>query len=80
MDFDFKITVWERVTVPEDMEQTILDKIKNGEIQNSCDIKDLVPEAVVDLLHDTESQMLPEENDNLCTIDVMENGESIYQN
>jgi len=38
MDFDFKITTWERVNVPQEKEQEILEAIKAGEITSSNDI------------------------------------------
>jgi len=82
MKFDFKVTGWERVTVPEDKEQLVLDAIKNGTVETSSDVYDLLDDDGVDyeVLDDCNEQMTVEENGNQATIEVRENGDVIHNN
>ena len=32
MQFDFKVTSWQRITVPQEQEEKVLDAIKRGDI------------------------------------------------
>jgi hypothetical protein len=79
---DFKITTWERVSVPDDQLESIIEQIKSGEITNSsdliCECEDATFEGTID---DTQEQMTPSENDGQCTIDVFnDSGDSIFNN
>jgi len=38
MEFDFKVTVWRRVTVPTHLEELVLEKIKDGTIATDDDL------------------------------------------
>ena len=73
MYVDFKVTTWERVQIPEEIKEDVLNKIKTGEINSaddifsefdhenlSCDVIDEIP---------TE-QMSVEENGGSSTIEV----------
>jgi hypothetical protein len=80
MDFDFKITTWERITVPEEHEQKILEKIKSGEITTSNDIFDLFEDSQMNILSEVEEQMSVEENGGCSTIEVFDGTKRIYQN
>lgn len=42
MRFDFKITAWETVTIPEELQNAVLEKIKKGEINNSHEMYDFL--------------------------------------
>lgn len=86
MQFDFKITTWERITVEPKDEQKVLDAIKSGEIKTANDIfvfleDNKCNEPSRDLLFETEVPMSLEENSGYSTIDVLdEDGNHIYQN
>lgn len=93
MNFDFKITIWERINVPECDEQTILDKFKSGEFDCSQDVYDyydklygdddtLDPiDPVREILYDTEESMTPEDNNGYSTIEILaDNGNLLYSN
>lgn len=76
MDIDFKITTWERVSVPEEHEQKILELIKTGEISSSEQVF-LALGSEADCLDfqrlgNVDVQMTPEENGGNSTIEVMD--------
>lgn len=74
MEFTFKETVWASVSVPEEIEQDVLDSIKNGEVTTAEDIFQQFPTEGLeyDTIDNTSEQMSVEENDNQSTIEVME--------
>lgn len=85
MEYYFKVTSWEKVTVPEDKEQLLLDAIKNGDIRYSSDVHDLFasdddvyPDCMLD--PGTAMPMTVEDNKGRSTIEVMNGGELIYKN
>jgi hypothetical protein len=80
MEFDFKITTWERVTVPKEFEEKVLDGIKDGSITSAEDIFNLDIDADCNKLDDVDEQMTVDENGGCATIDVLEDGNSIYTN
>ena len=84
MEFDFKVTAWERVTVPKEFEVKVLEGIKDGSIRTANDIFSFVDHegdgASCDLLHETLESMSKEENDNQSVIEVLEGSETIYTN
>jgi hypothetical protein len=80
MEFDFKVTIWERVTVPEKDEQRVLEAIKSGKVTSAEDIFQMGIAADCDKQHDTDEQMTPQENGGCSTIEVMEDGETIFDN
>jgi hypothetical protein len=84
MNFDFKVTVWERITVEEEDEQKVLDAIKNGTVTCSNDIYNLLSDSdniSCDFLDDTIEQISLEENDHQSTIEVVgDDGGSIFTN
>jgi hypothetical protein len=80
---DFKITVWERVTIDDDKVADVINRIKSGEITTSNELFDYLNgdcsyEGTID---DTIEQMSPFENDNQSTIEVL-NGdyETVFTN
>jgi hypothetical protein len=80
MEFDFKITTWERVTVPKEFEEKVLDGIKNRTITSSNDIHNICNDADYKKLDGVDEQMTIDENGGSATIEVMENGNMIYSN
>jgi hypothetical protein len=81
MQFDFKLTVWERITVDPKDEKKILELIKSGEITCASDIYNYVEDASRELLPETETAITPEDCNGYCTIDVIgDNGESLFAN
>lgn len=85
MNFDFKITTWERVNVSKEQEAIVLEAIKSGEITSSSDIYDFLADkgdvnVESETLLETDEQMTIEENGGSSTIEVMDEGKVIYQN
>ena len=86
MKFQFKITTWESVTVPEEHEEMILNKIKSGEIESSSDIFDELAElgdmnVECEKILEVDEQMTVLENQGFSTIEVLDNrGITIYGN
>ena len=77
MYFDFKVKIWQRITVPTKYENIIFEKIKSGEITSGDSFSEVMAELDNDglmskeILYKTEEQMEPIENDNQCTIEVL---------
>ena len=85
MKFDFKITTWERVTVREENEQEVLQAIKEGKIESAQDIFDFLADKgdmniECEKLSDVDEQMSVEDNDGASTIEVVDNGKTIFSN
>jgi len=85
MDFDFKITAWERVNVNEEDEGKVLQAIKDGKIKSSNDVYEFLGYQTKGIdchkIDDTEEQMTLERNNGYTTIDVIDDeGDSIWQN
>jgi hypothetical protein len=85
MEFDFKITTWERVKVSKKQEEKVLQAIKDGKVNSANDIFNLLGEEGdmnVDCqkLDNVEEQMTVEENGGNSTIEVREGGEYLYHN
>lgn len=81
MHVDFKITTWERVEIPEGMEEQVLKAIKEGKIVSANDIWNEAYHEELDCIKlDIEEQMTVEENGGASTIEVIENEKTIYQN
>ena len=83
MVVDFKITTWERVSVPQEMEKQVIDAIESGEVRSSTDLLDLFEEVTFEgIMEETSEQMLIEENDGQATIEVINisNNNTIYRN
>lgn len=85
MDFDFKITTWERVTVSEDQEEKVLQAIKEGKIESAEDVFNFLAEegdmnVECRKLDDCDEQMTVEENGGSATIEVFDGLKPIYKN
>jgi hypothetical protein len=80
---DFKVTVWERVTIDDDKLDDVIARIKDGTITSSNDLfscldDDCTYEGTID---DTMETMTPQENDNQSTIEVLnDEGETVFTN
>ena len=80
---DFKVTVWERVTIDDDKMNEVIEAIKNGTIQNLNDLFLVLNDdcSCEGILSETIEQMTVEENGNQPTIEVLNsNGELITTN
>lgn len=85
MNFDFKITTWERIQVEDDMEELVLSALKEGKIESSNDIYDyLADEGDANIsserLMEVEEQMTVKENFGNATIEVYENTKLVWDN
>ena len=80
MEFDFKITTWERVKVGKEDEQKVLDGIKDGTITCASDICNMDVNADCQKLDEVDEQISVEENGGSSTIEVMVDGELLYTN
>jgi len=80
---DFKVTVWERVTIDDDKLDDVIARIKDGTIISSNDLFDCLDDDCTyeGIIDDTIEEMLPIENDNQSTIEVLNGeGETIFTN
>lgn len=87
MKIDFKVTAWERVTIdlPKELEDEVLQLIKEGEIETSNDLVTHLDSIgyVVDYetIPESEVQMTVEENDGDHTLEVIDDeGNTVYTN
>lgn len=89
MHIDFKVTNWERIEVPDELQEKILAGLKAGTIQSLEDIANLVEED--DLVDYEQSvsydslncieQMTPEENGGCATIEAYSSkNEQLFNN
>jgi hypothetical protein len=74
MYLDFKISAWERVFVPKELEEEVLKSLKDGQIQTSNDIINHFEGTERKDLFGIET-LVPHENDGQCTIEFIEDGE-----
>ena len=83
MQIDFKITTWERITIPQELEQEVLKAIQNEEITNADDLIEMFGDECFNegILSDVSQQMTIEENDHNATIEVInDKGNTIFDN
>ena len=80
MQFDFKITTWERIEVSEEFEQEVLDGIKDGSITNGNGVFNVDENAECNTIDEVEEYMSLEDNGGASTIEVLEDGKTIYEN
>ena len=81
MEFDFKVTTWERVTVEPEHEEQLLRLIKEGTITSASDVFSYDFDAECNKLDDADEQMTVEDNGGCATIEVIgDNGENVFTN
>lgn len=84
MHVDFKITTWERVEVPPELEEVVTAKIKAGVITCSNDIWDILngDDCNCNIIDGTSEQMSLDENDGFATIEIFDDTEQdpLYKN
>jgi len=87
MKFDFKITTWERVEVPTDLEELVCGAIKDDKIDSSNSLHDFLSEnghnvdTEYSIIQEVEEQMSVEENGGSSTIEVLgDDGNNIWKN
>ena len=73
MEVDFKIKAWERILIPEEIEDEVRELIEKKAIQNSQQLYDLYPhyELQWEFLSGTEEQMTEEENNGDPVIEIV---------
>ena len=81
MKVDFKITIWERVRVPDNLSEEVLSKLKSGEISSSEDLYNFLEDGFEsEFLLETGEQLLITENDGQATIEVVDEKRNIIFN
>jgi phosphomannomutase len=87
MYVDFKVTVWERVWIPEDMEPEVKELVENGEIQTAQDIFDLhetyddIASPTASYIDETEEYIDVDTNNGHSTIEIIdETGSTVFRN
>lgn len=84
---DFKVSVWERVVITEDIEETI-EKIKSGKIRTANELIEEFGDAddhgchYLGYLEETEETLSPEDNQGQSTLEIIDctTTETIYTN
>ena len=83
MQIDFKITTWERITVPQELEQEVIKAIASEEITCADDLFEMFGDECFNegILSDVSQQMSIEENDDNATIEIInDKGDTIFDN
>jgi penicillin V acylase-like amidase (Ntn superfamily) len=82
MYIDFKITAWERVTIPDELKTEVLRKLKSGEITSSNTLYNAVDceDLFYQIQDDSGSQLSVEENEGDETICAYDEMEEIFSN
>jgi hypothetical protein len=80
MWLDIKNTVWERVHFDsEEQMNEVIEKLKTGEFKSGIDVCDYLAKST-EWLDYTSEELSVEENDGLSTIEIMLNGDVIWEN
>jgi hypothetical protein len=83
MQIDFKITTWERISVPQELQEAVTKAIANEEITCADDLIEMFGDDCFNegILSDVSQQMTIEENDHNATIEVInDKGDTIFDN
>jgi len=83
MYIDFKITTWERVEIPQELEAVVKNELAQGNITSAIDLFDLDDSMKCEKLPDFDEPMSPEENGGQPTIEAyMDKGsdKTFYKN
>lgn len=83
MQIDFKITTWERITVPKELEQEVIKAIASEEITCADDLIEMFGDDCFNegILSDTSESMDIGQNDGNATIEVLnDKGDTIFDN
>ncbi|MEA2037237.1 MAG: hypothetical protein U9O94_07015 [Nanoarchaeota archaeon] len=82
MNIDFKITIWERIGIPEELEEEILAKFKSGEFEDYHQMTDAYPEEEFPsvILYGSEEAMTLDDNKGNSTFEIMSDGKTLYSN
>ena len=83
MQVDFKITTWERISIPQELQEQVIKGILNEEITCSDDLYEMFGDDCFNegILSDVSQQMTIEENDHNATIEVLnDKGDTIFDN
>ena len=83
MQVDFKITTWERIIIPQELQKQVIKGIINEEITCADDLIELFGDECFNegILSYVSQQMSIEENDHNATIEVInDKGDTICDN
>lgn len=82
MQVYFKVTGWELVTIPEEIEREVIQKIKNGEITSANELFSKMEndDLMCDFVADTSEQMPLADNDGYSTIEIIKENKKLYEN
>ena len=83
MQIDFKITTWERISVPQELEKQVIKAIQNEEITSADDLIEMFGDDCFNegIISDVSQQMSIEENDDNATIEIInDKGDTIFDN
>jgi hypothetical protein len=82
MTIDFKITTWERVHIPEHIENKVMNKLRKGLIQNSNDLYRFFEDEglSINIVENVDSPVEVEENGGYPTIEVRKRKETLWTN
>ena len=83
MQIDFKITTWERITIPQELGLKVIKAIQNEEITSADDLIEMFGDDCFNegILSDVSQQMTIEENDDNATIEIInDKGNTVFDN
>ena len=80
---DFKVTVWERVTIDDDKLDDVIARIKDGTITTSNELFDCLGDNCTyeGIIDDTMEEMTLQQNNYQSTVEVLNGeGETVFTN
>ena len=83
MQVDFKITTWERISIPQELGLKVIKAIQNEEITSADDLIEMFGDDCFNegILSDVSQQMTIEENDDNATIEIInDKGDTVFDN
>lgn len=85
MKVDFKIRTWERIIVPEELEDVVLEKLKSGEFDTTNEIFEFIEanghSAQWEIIPECEEYISTDQNDGYATIEALtDDGVNVFKN
>lgn len=86
MNVDFKITAWERVSIPDNRKEEVLKALKDGTISTANDLIDFLEKKnetdyqYEGMVVESENQLSLELNEGFSTIEAFDDNGIVYEN
>ncbi len=77
---DIKVSVWQRIQIPDEVKiSDVIEYFKNHDGTGSID-KIGIDASTYETLHDTETELTPEDNGGMSTVEILMDKDTIWSN